>query len=113
MAVIIENMKMPKSCGVCAYNNSSCWCSITKSDIDRDFEFRERLNDCPLKEVPSGKWVKHETYTSCSECGKVYPYRKVTHKFCPNCGAQMEQTGENTDESTNSRSNSYFSLRRN
>ena len=100
MAVIIENMAIPESCHdcdicKCGVNNFGRrmynWCPITMKDIDN---IEERHKDCPLKEVSTGKWIKHETYTSCSECGKVYPYKKVTHKFCPNCGAQMEQTGE-------------------
>ena len=49
--MLMIDMKIPKSCSVCPFNNSSCWCSITKSEIDREFEYHERLDDCPMKEV--------------------------------------------------------------
>lgn len=51
MSVIVTGMDVPKSCEECHYNNSSCWCSITNSGIDREFEYRERLDDCPLKSI--------------------------------------------------------------
>lgn len=51
--MLMIDMKIPKSCSVCPFNNSSCWCSITKSEIDREFEYQERLDDCPMKEVDS------------------------------------------------------------
>ena len=51
MAIRIDGVEQPKSCGVCPYNRSSCWCSITNSEIDRDYEYRERLNDCPISEI--------------------------------------------------------------
>ena len=52
MSILIKGMDMPKSCGSCVYNYNSCNCGITKSDIDRDYEYAERLSDCPLVEIP-------------------------------------------------------------
>ena len=52
MSVLIKGMEMPKSCGRCWFNKSSLSCAITGSYIDRDDENRERLDDCPLVEVP-------------------------------------------------------------
>ncbi len=49
--IYVPNTDMPKSCGSCPYNESSCYCSKTKSEIDRDYEYVERLADCPLLEV--------------------------------------------------------------
>ena len=57
-----------------------------------------------VNEVPSaqpeqkvGKWIRHENEDgepyghNCSVCGEWYvmPYGKT--KFCPNCGAKMEE----------------------
>lgn len=39
----------PSSCGRCRYNNSSCWCSLTNDEIDRDFEYDSVLDSCPFK----------------------------------------------------------------
>lgn len=52
MSILIRGMEMPKCCGICSYNKSSCYCGITKSEIDRDYEYAERLADCPLVNVP-------------------------------------------------------------
>ena len=48
-----------------------------------------------------GKWIRHEDEDgepyghNCSVCGEWYvmPYGKT--KFCPNCGAKMEEQDEN------------------
>ena len=48
--VFIRGMKLPTSCGFCKFNASGCRCSITKSEIDRDYEYRFRLDDCPMTE---------------------------------------------------------------
>ena len=96
------DMEMPKSCGSCVYNESSCRCSITKSPIDRDYEYRERLSDCPLKEVPTGKWIKQKSFpnwSKCSNCGNSWTYSSGEPPYCPNCGSRNvveEQQGENT-----------------
>ena len=48
---------IPNCCGNCPYNYSSLMCKITKSEIDRDDEYRERLEDCQLIEIktPHGR----------------------------------------------------------
>lgn len=53
--MIVIDMDMPKCCGNCKFNDSSCWCSITKSEIDRDYEYSERLDNCPLMECGAEK----------------------------------------------------------
>jgi len=52
MSILIKGMEMSKCCGICPYNKSSCYCGITKSEIDRDYEYAERLANCPLVLVP-------------------------------------------------------------
>lgn len=58
-----------------------------------------RLEQLPpvLPEQKVGKWIRHEDEDgepyghNCSICGEWYvmPYGKT--KFCPNCGAKMEE----------------------
>lgn len=36
MSVIIEEFNKPKNCHVCPFNNSDCYCNLTKGSIDRD-----------------------------------------------------------------------------
>ena len=45
-------MEMPICCGRCDFNVSSLYCNRTGSEIDRDYEYRERLSDCPISELP-------------------------------------------------------------
>ena len=54
MSIIIEGMDMPKCCGSCEFNNGYR-CTRTETVIDRDYEYQERLSDCPLHE--ESKWV--------------------------------------------------------
>lgn len=51
-SVLIENMTVPESCGRCPFNYSSLYCVLTGSSIDRDDEYKERLNHCPIHELP-------------------------------------------------------------
>lgn len=48
---------------------------------------------------PTGKWIEKEdynldTYYECSECGADYCIEGdiLIHKYCPNCGARMEES---------------------
>lgn len=52
MSVLIKDMDIPESCGKCDFNVSSLYCKRTRSEIDRDYEHRERLSDCPISELP-------------------------------------------------------------
>ena len=52
MSVLIKGMDMPESCGKCDFNVSSLYCKRTRSEIDRDYEHRERLSDCPISALP-------------------------------------------------------------
>lgn len=52
MSVIIKGMDIPEGCGKCDFNVSSLYCKRTRSEIDRDYEYRERLSDCPISALP-------------------------------------------------------------
>ena len=101
MAVIISDMEhMPKDCSEC-YINACGFCNLTGNCIEQNIDDNTRADDCPLKEVPSGKWIKedrgHVEYTAvCSVCGET-EFWSERSKDCPSCGALMveEQTGEN------------------
>ena len=61
-----------------------------------------RHPNCPIKEVPSGKWIEHNgrgldwEFTKY-ECGLCHEWTEYATNYCPSCGAKMveEQTGEN------------------
>lgn len=45
--------------------------------------------------VKHGRWIKQEnypgTYSKCSECDQRVGGYAPNYKFCPNCGAKMDQ----------------------
>lgn len=54
---------------------------------------QEALRNLPAADVrPAryGKWEKHGWSIRCSECGYDMPF--ATRNFCPNCGAEMEES---------------------
>lgn len=72
MSYFVKGGIPPKGCGNCPYNYSSLKCTITKSTIDRDDEYRERLSDCPIVEVKEShddlvdrEWVRDSINHSC------------------------------------------------
>ena len=81
-------------CPLCREDGGSCQLvDIKTSDTHRP-------SDCPLKEVPTGKWVRkfdsvgNVYYWQCDQCNSD---SERTSRFCPHCGAKMveEQQGEN------------------
>lgn len=51
------------------------------------------LQDFPaadVRPVRYGKWENHGWSIRCSECGYDMPF--ATRNFCPNCGAEMEES---------------------
>ena len=67
-------------------------------------QFVELIDNCPSeKAVVRGKWLKRDIdksgiiYTEyyCSNCGWWHGNNLITKNFCPNCGAKMEESGEN------------------
>lgn len=74
------------------------WSNYAPTDEEAR-NIRQVIND--IKALPSiqperkmGKWVsrenelKHRDWVSCSRCTGIFDYR---WKFCPNCGAKMEE----------------------
>ena len=98
MAVIISNdFKIPQRCSNCvlekAYGLGVFWCALTGSYT----RFKDRNDNCPLKGVPTGKWIINTDlgyYVSvCSECG--HRFHGDTHliykpKYCANCGSRND-----------------------
>ena len=67
MGVYIEDMKLPTSCGYCAFCQAPAkqWkCSATRELIDARNFFQERPEWCPLKEVDL------DDYKTCCICAK-------------------------------------------
>lgn len=57
MAVIISDMEhIPKSCFDCDFHNYHV-CDMTGNYIEQNYDDCTRADDCPLKEVPSGKCI--------------------------------------------------------
>lgn len=54
------------------------------------FENRKRLID----ENDEGRVYMYDQWWKCSECHYDYGYKKPEFKFCPNCGAEMEDIDE-------------------
>ena len=49
----------------------------------------QALNVLPTVQPKTGRWFG----TVCSACGESYPYN-YDAKYCPNCGARMEEVIE-------------------
>ena len=54
MAVIINDFGMPSNCENCNMFDGEC-CCITMTECEDEKSYRNE--DCPLKEVPTGKWI--------------------------------------------------------
>jgi len=50
MSVIIKGLNKFYSCRLCPFNNSDCYCNITKGRIDRDDYSCEA--ECPIVQLP-------------------------------------------------------------
>ena len=63
-------------------------------------EFERLVESAPIIELErkKGKWIKHEDSNeiSCSQCGyRVIVLLNSYWKYCPNCGARMDEEKEN------------------
>ena len=79
------DMEMPTSCSECEFHRleSGFPCILSNT------------NDCPLKEVPSGKWITYKDEHQCSCCKEIIivseeRWEDNEYEYCPNCGAKME-----------------------
>ena len=79
MSVLIKGMDIPESCGKCDFNVSSLYCKRTRSEIDRDYEYKERLSDCPISAFPDkhGRLIDVDAFKAdygmkddCADCEK-------------------------------------------
>ena len=99
------DMDMPKDCADCNFscprNGYDFYCCVDLKDVD----LSNPRKDCPLKEVPSGKWnIIADRYMCCPNCGhKIDTWHGIIHdinfNYCPNCGSRNvveEQKGEDT-----------------
>lgn len=108
MSVLI-NMDMPESCDDCILNNGiTCYALPDYREDGVVGRTDDRPDWCPLvpaadvRPVERGKWTDHRTIEHdgnwyCSACGKeitIYmgPDRPDRYRFCPNCGACMEES---------------------
>ena len=59
------------------------------------------LDEVPtVEERKHGRWVRHNNIIACSECiWDMYWEEEIAElKYCPNCGAIMENNGDDDDE---------------
>ena len=121
MAVIIENMEMPKSCYECRFSEPAYSGNRCDNMIGHKYSeiLSERVKDCPLKEVPSGKWIikdgREEGYDiggmktwyiqiKCNRCGFIKTAiegHTGQYKYCPSCGSKMFEPQEARDKENN------------
>lgn len=100
MSILIKGLKMPDYCDECPveYDGMCCLCSYA------DTEDHKRRDDCPLVAFDTddaapadhGHWIINSDgyYPQCSNCMREPESGKMT-KFCPNCGAKMDESEEN------------------
>ena len=122
MAVILD-ITVPKSCGGCPFciytadeKRAIGYCNTSDEDyyckaLDRFMEYDKvdggldilgKPSDCPLKEVPSGKWIDHKDEHQCSHCKEIIIvspdyWNDAEYEYCPNCGAKMVEPQESEE----------------
>ena len=62
----------------------------TEAALNAIIEGTRALPPADVRPVRYGKWEKHGWSIRCSECGYDMPFS--TRNFCPNCGAEMEES---------------------
>ena len=102
MAVIISDMEFPKRCLDCQLmGREKMYCQLhPRKDLNVVRVVSEKPEWCPLKEVPTGKWIddpidkmsKDFGYIQfyCSNCNHTIKGIGVKYTdYCPRCGADM------------------------
>lgn len=51
MSIVINGFDKPDNCLSCPFNHASCYCNITKVEIDRD---DYTSSACPITQLPKG-----------------------------------------------------------
>lgn len=93
--------EMPGVCADCPFDNDGK-CYITGEDLywnDGDNDDNSNIgNDCPLKPMPEPRSVAHWVeergripHWHCSECGYLTGLAGLMYKYCPECGAELEE----------------------
>lgn len=95
MSYIVTGKEIPQGCVMCTHGK------FTESHfLYCEFLMREpkvkisRPDWCPLEERKCGKWIRLSRGDVCSECKYSTGRYAGEFKFCPNCGAKMDE-GEN------------------
>ena len=98
------DIEKPKCCIDCpCYNAEFVCCNITGTkswDLDC---FEEVFEDCPLVDdvVPAkhGRWLDYPIAEECSQCSCCGVLRMGYSNYCPNCGADMREEGQDDERS--------------
>lgn len=81
---------------------ASCKECLSELPCSKDLQemYHNKAEKCPFfknkadyAEVKHGKWVAypHNSGIYCSECRHKRRYKDMNDKFCPNCGAIMDE----------------------
>ena len=97
MRLLIDSdmARMPRNCHECPLGMGTI-CFWMPADVDEDRPQEGRPGWCPLREYKEprrGRWIceeDRERHWYCSECGYRVGLAGLTFKYCPNCGAKME-----------------------
>ena len=106
--LIHKTMKMPTSC-------LSCWisptCEVWVREKSKHKGYDDRLDECPLEEVKHGHWLRGQAPDGvwcivCSNCmngydeeePKMLEWLNTYFKFCPHCGAKMDEVDDEQQE---------------
>lgn len=101
--VYVPSDKLPDRCSKCPFVNSADECILQDEDANFTADSWDDLQKgCPLHTInpedlrTKGKWIaeveRTGTYSHCSECGCRCRGYVPNYKYCPNCGARMEET---------------------
>ncbi len=72
-------------------NNGTAICNRCDMYYDEfDPIDRPPETNADVRPVVRGRWIDDGGNKACSECRKIWLYRKTN--FCPNCGAMMEES---------------------
>lgn len=76
-------------CVVCSANNGGC--GATGGYAPTEKQAVEKWNRRATPEKPHAEWVADEyEYNHCSECGYEHDSPEYITRYCPGCGACME-----------------------
>ena len=101
MSVLIKNMEKPINCQHCIFTDyEGRFCYAAKEYIP----MLVKPSFCPIVEQKKGKWIPiikgEHGYSAgdfeCSICAQPNHCYHLTN-FCPNCGADMREKGENSE----------------